>query len=100
MEERTPVGEQEIGVIVHYWGRLGVAGVHLTEPVDVGDPIHVLGHTTDFRQDIESMQIEHRGIYHANAGEDVAIHVVGRAREHDRVYRPACEDVGEGENEL
>jgi len=94
MQEHAPVTEREIGVITHYWSHLGVAGVHLTEPVNVGDHIHVLGHTTDFQQDIGSMQIEHHGIRHAEPGEDVGIRMADHVREHDAVYKLAQEDAG------
>ena len=42
MQDQAPLQEQEIGVVTHYWSQIGVAGVHLEEPVDVGDHIHVL----------------------------------------------------------
>ena len=87
MQEHEPVSEQEIGTITHYWSHLEVAGVHLTEPVDVGDRIHILGHTTDFEQTIGVMQIEHQEVRHANAGDDVGIKVIDHVREHDKVYR-------------
>jgi putative protease len=60
--------------------------------VDVGDRIHILGHTTDFEQTIGVMQIEHQEVRHANAGDDVGIKVVDHVREHDKVYRTI--DVG------
>jgi len=100
MQEHTLGSEQEVGIVTHYWGHLGVAGVHLTEPLDLGDHIHVHGHTTDFEQDISSMQIEHHAVYHANPGDDVGIRVAGHAREHDTVYRLAFDDVGSDEHAL
>jgi len=103
MDEREPVhvSETEIGVVTHYWSDLGVAGVHLNAPVDAGDHIHVLGHTSDFEQNVGSMEIEHHKVAHANAGDNVGIRVVDHAREHDHVYRsnPAA-SVGEGQNAL
>lgn len=100
MRTHQPEGEREVGMVTHYWSQLGVAGIHLTEPVDIGDHIHVLGHTSDFEQDIESMQIEHHDVLHANAGEDVGIRVNDHAREHDKVYKLSREEIGEGQSEL
>lgn len=101
MQEHTVTTERPVGVVTHYWSHLGVAGVHLTEPVDVGDHIHVLGHTTDFEQDVGSMQIEHHDVRHADAGQDVGIRVIDHAREHDVVYKQmSATDVGEGEHAL
>ena len=56
-------------------------------PVRIGDTIHVVGHTTDFTETIESMQIDHDPVKKGKKGEDVGIHVVGRARIHDQVYK-------------
>lgn len=98
MQEHMPGSEQAIGVVTHYWNHLGVAGVHLTEPVDVGDHIHIHGQTTDFEQDLGSMHIEHQPVMHANAGEDVGIRVSDHAREHDVVYKATEQDVGADQN--
>ena len=99
--EPTQVSETEIGVVTHYWSELGVAGVHLNAPLDAGDHIHILGHTSDFEQNVGSMEIEHHKIAHANSGDDVGIRVVDHAREHDHVYRsmPSAAP-GEGQNLL
>lgn len=100
MQGNVPMGEHQIGVVTHYWNHLGVAGVHLDEPVDVGDHIHVVGHTTDFEQDIGSLQVEHHDVRHANSGEDVGIRVADHVREHDAVYKLEREDLGGREHEL
>lgn len=100
MQETAPLSEREIGVVTHYWDHLGVAGVHLAQPIDVGDHIHVLGHTTDFEQDVGSMQMEHHAVYHGNAGDDIGIRVSGHAREHDTVFKLACDDAEDVEHDL
>ena len=64
-----------------------MAGVHLTAPLDVGDHIHVVGHTSDFDQDVRSIEIEHRPIRHAGPGDDVGLAVADHVREHDKVFR-------------
>lgn len=93
--------EQQIGEVTHYWSELGVAGVHLTAPVDVGDHIHVHGHTSDFEQTLGSMELEHHKIVHADAGADVGFKVAEHAREHDAVFRLVdLAEVAEGESEL
>jgi hypothetical protein len=101
VQEHPPLREQEIGVITHYWPHIGVAGVHLEAPVGVGDHIHVVGHTDDFEQDVDSLEIEHRKVPRAEAGADVGIRLSAPAHEHDHVYRavdPAT--IGEGESGL
>ncbi len=79
--------EQKIGAVTHYFGKLGVAAIELTEgKLQVGDTIHVKGHTSDFTQTVKSMQLEHDSVTTAKAGENVGIRVVEHAREHDEVF--------------
>jgi hypothetical protein len=52
------VGEQKVGVVTHYFGKIGVAAIQLTDGgLSVGDTIHVKGHTSDFTQSVQSMQV-------------------------------------------
>ena len=78
---------QEIGRVSHYFGQLSVAAVSLAAPLAIGDRIHLKGHTTDFVQEVRSMQIEHAPVERANPGDDVAIGVDDQVREHDLIYR-------------
>jgi putative protease len=82
------VAEQKVGVVTHYFGRLSVAAVELTDgELHVGDTIHVKGHTSDFTQTVDSMQLEHDEVESAAVGESVGIKVVEHAREHDEVFK-------------
>jgi putative protease len=76
-----------IGTVTHYFGHLDVAAVSLTRPLDVGDLIHIHGHTTDLIETVRSMEIDHARVTHAEAGDDVAINVTKHVREHDLVFR-------------
>lgn len=80
-------GEVRVGVVSHYYGHLSVAAVKLEVALAVGDTIRVLGHTSDFRQKVDSMQIEHQAVSEAIAGDEIGLKVVQHAREHDVVYR-------------
>ncbi|GAI15070.1 unnamed protein product, partial [marine sediment metagenome] len=53
----------------------------------VGDTIHIKGHTTDFEQEIESMQIENEPVKEAKSGDSIGIKVKERVRPHDLVYK-------------
>ena len=53
----------------------------------VGDTIHVKGHTSDFRLQVESMEMEHQRIDQALAGQEFGLRVPDHAREHDQVFR-------------
>jgi putative protease len=80
-------GEVRVGVVSHYYGHLAVAAVRLEVALAVGDTIRILGHTSDFRQRVDSMQIEHQAVSEAIAGDEIGLKVVQHAREHDVVYR-------------
>jgi translation elongation factor EF-1alpha len=76
-----------IGQVTHYFGHLSVAAVSLTEPLAVGDRIHIRGHTTDLVQDVGSMEVDHASVEQAGPGDDVALKVDDHVREHDQIYR-------------
>jgi hypothetical protein len=80
-------GEVRVGVVTHYYGHLAVAAVRLEVALKVGDTIRVLGHTSDFRQKVDSIQIEHESVQEAIGGDEIGLKVAEHAREHDVVYR-------------
>ncbi|MFB3894919.1 MAG: translation elongation factor-like protein [bacterium] len=80
--------EVKIGVVTHYFGKAMVAGIDITDgELKVGDTIHIKGHTSDFSQKIESMQIEHQSVPAASKGQSIGIKVADHVREHDAVYK-------------
>lgn len=78
-----------IGKITHYYKSIGVATLELSDTLEVGDVIHVKGHTTDFEQAVESMEINHQKVTKATRGEVVGLKVKDYVREHDMVYKVA-----------
>ncbi|MFQ5544566.1 MAG: hypothetical protein ACE5FE_01185 [Acidiferrobacterales bacterium] len=85
----APVPDEErIGVVTHYYTHLSVAVVHLDAgALRVGDAIHIKGHTSDFTQTVDSMEIDHVHVSETRAGQSFGLKVVEHAREHDGVYR-------------
>ena len=79
--------EVEIGQVTHYFNKINVAVISLTDELKIGDTIHILGHTTDFTQEVTSMQIEHKNVDTVKPGDDFAMKVIEPAREHDVVYK-------------
>lgn len=79
--------EERIGRVVGYFAKIGVAAVVLERSLRVGDTIRVKGHTTDFTQRVDSLEIEHAKVAEAGVGDSVAIRVVDRVRDHDVIYR-------------
>jgi len=86
-EEHDPA--DAIGTVSHYFSHLAVAAVALEQPMRVGERIHIKGHTTDFVQDVSSMQVDHAPVEQAGPGDDVALKVEDHVRDHDRIYREA-----------
>ena len=78
--------EKKIGEIVHFFGKISVAAIKLTGELKVGDTIHIKGHTTDFEQAIDSIQIEHDKVQKAGKGDDVGIKVKDHVRVKDEVF--------------
>jgi ATPase subunit of ABC transporter with duplicated ATPase domains len=83
-------GEERVGVVTHYYGHLSVAAVRLEGSLRVGDTIRVLGHTSDFVQRVDSMQIAHQPVSEAGTGDEIGLRVGEHAREHDVVYKTAA----------
>lgn len=81
------MAEQEIGRVTHYFNKIGVAAIELSDELVVGDTIHIKGHTSDWVQPVDSMQIEHEMVDKAGAGTSIGIKVDGHAHEHDKVYK-------------
>jgi putative protease len=80
--------EEEIGKITHYFSKINVGILELSKgTLQVGDTIHIKGHTSDFYQKIESMQMEHDPVDKVKKGEPVGIKVENSVRENDVVFK-------------
>lgn len=86
--EVRDMAEEEIGRVTHYFGKIGVAAIEITGgTLAVGDTIHFKGHTSDFTQVVDSMQVDGKPVEKAEHGRNVGIKVKEHAREHDVVSR-------------
>ena len=80
--------DKKVGEVIKFFGKISVAAIRLSEgSLKAGDKIHIVGHTTDVTQAIDSMQIENKNVQEAGPGADIGIKVSGRVREHDIVYK-------------
>lgn len=80
--------EEKIGVVEHFFTHIGVAAIRIIDgELKVGDTIHIVGANTDFKQKIESMEINRNPVKVVKSGDDVGIKVKDRVREHDVVYK-------------
>ena len=78
---------KEIGIVSHYFAKIEVAIVELSDTLAVGDSILIKGMTTNVEQTADSMQIEHASVEKAEAGQSIGLKVGDRVREGDTVYK-------------
>ena len=80
--------EELVGVIVKFFAKPSVAALEVTNgSIKPGDLLHYKGHTTDFTEQVSSIQIDNQAVEEAKAGDMVGIKVKERVRENDSVYR-------------
>ncbi len=90
----------QIGHVTHYFDHLGVAVLALTDVVQVGDWLHILGHTTDFAQQVVTLEIDHAPVHQAGPDQDVALKVAHRVRPHDLLFHITAEEASQIKAEL
>ena len=84
---KKPILDQ-IGKVTHYFPKVKAGVVKVTKGVlTLGDTIHIKGHTTDFKQRVASLQLDHQPIEKAQTGQEVGLLVKSRVRQHDLVYK-------------
>jgi len=79
--------EKEIGKVSHYYSHLSVGIIELLDILKVGDTIHIKGHSEDFNQPIDSMQIERAGVSEAKAGDSIGVKVIQKVHPGDKVFK-------------
>ncbi len=80
--------EERVGVVAHYYNHLSVAIIRLESGrIHVGDVVHIHGHTTDFSQKVESLEVDHAGVTEVGPNEEFGLKVVEPTREHDIVFK-------------
>ncbi len=76
-----------VGKVTHFFTKIGVAIVELSDELKAGDNISIEGVTTNLQQVVDSMQIEHENVPKANAGQSIGLKVGQRVREGDLVFK-------------
>jgi len=79
-------GYQYVGVVTHYFDRIGVAVILLNDVLYVDDWVLFYGPRTEFEQQVISMQMNHQGVDRGEPGDEIAIKVDEPVREGDEVY--------------
>ena len=84
------VREQFIGEVTHFFPHISVCVLTISKGnLKVADTIRILGATTDFKQKIKSMQINHVSIRTAMKGDEIGLAASKRVRINDKVYKIA-----------
>ena len=82
------MSDEQIGIIVKYFAKPSVAAIKMISgSIKIGDTLKFIGHTTEFNQEVTSMEVENQPIEEAKAGDLVGIKVNDRVRENDKVYK-------------
>ncbi|MCD4760073.1 translation elongation factor-like protein [archaeon] len=82
------INEKKVGKVFAYFAKIGVAAINVTDDsIGIGETLHFKGATTDFTQEIESLQIDKKEVNHVEAGKSVGIKVKDKVRPGDEVYK-------------
>jgi putative protease len=81
------MAEEQVAVIVKFFAKPSVAALQIQAPVKKGDILRFQGHTTDFTQEVTSMEIDNKPVEEAVPGDLVGIKTKERVRENDKVYK-------------
>ena|SRR3989344_3781002 len=77
----------KLGEVTHYYSNIGVAVIKVDSSLKVGDMISIEGATTNLKQKIDSMQVNHQNVKEAKKGQEIGLKVVDKARQGDAVYK-------------
>lgn len=76
-----------IGKITHYFGKIGVAIIKLSDSLKTGDQIKISGGASNFTQVVDSMEVDHQKVEQAKSGDEIGVKVIGPAKEGYEVYK-------------
>ncbi|MFH1868032.1 MAG: translation elongation factor-like protein [Candidatus Omnitrophota bacterium] len=85
-KEQVKIEGKALGTIVHYFSHCKAGVLKLKGPLSAGDTIRIVGHTTDFKQKVTSMQVDGKPMTSAKKGDEIGLLVKKRVRIHDTVY--------------
>lgn len=82
------MAEEKIGEVMKFFAKPSVAAVKITSgELAVGDTVKFTGHTTDFEDKIDSMEIDNKQIEKAVPGDYIGIKVSDRVRPGDEMLK-------------
>ena len=78
--------EKEIGKVIHWYDKIGVAVVKLSGALSVGGKVKVKHGEEEFEDTVASMQLDHADIASGKKGQEVAVKLGGRAKEGSKIF--------------
>ena len=86
-KKTSQIKEVLIGRITHFFPKVSAGVIKLRAPLKLQDRVHIRGHTTDFIQQISSLQINNKSIKSASSGKVIGFLSLKRVRRRDKVYK-------------
>lgn len=86
LSKKSARTDKPIGEVTHFYGGLGVAIVKFLQDVSVGTNVTFQGATTDFSQNLESMELDRKSVSKAAKGKEIGLKVKKKVREGDRIF--------------
>lgn len=81
------VEKKLIGVISHFYPKINVAVIDLSDVLKVGDKISVERHEDSFEEVVHSMEIEHKKVEVAKKGQSIGLQLTQKTKEGAKVYK-------------
>lgn len=86
-KKRAAVKKKKVAaVVIHHFSKIKVVVLKLRTKIKVGDTLHFIGHTSDFKQKVVSMQMDHASIKSASTGQEIGLRIKSRVRINDKVF--------------
>lgn len=85
---KEPDPKDAIAEVEGYYRKPGVAVLKLRKgELSKGDSIWIKGHTSDIKCRVDSIQLNHKDVEHAEKGQSIGLKVPKRVRRGDQVFR-------------
>lgn len=82
------MAEKKIGEVMKFFSKPSVAAVKIIDgELNIGDSLKFSGHTTDFIDVINSMEVDNKSVQKAVAGDFIGVKVSSRVRPGDEVFK-------------
>jgi len=81
------IADKKIGKVTHYYDKIGVAVIDLTQGLKVGDNIKFVHKDNEFTQAVDSLQIDHKSVKSVKKGDSLGLKVDQPVKTGAEVYK-------------